>query len=265
VSSPPAPFDRYDRGLDVARQFNILPAIEELARIAPDLSRILVEHSLGDIVARSGLDLRTRQVASVAMLAALGGCEDQLAVHLRAALDAGLEASEVVEVLMQVSTLAGYPRALNAVRVAGEIFKDRRIVTPLAASARAVASAFLGSLEIGDITSMLELVHPDVRWEVPGDPSLVPWVGDRRGREAVRDFYSVLLNAAEREDFGIDTMAAGSAHVFAAGHVTYAFPHSGGRYHGEFVCAFVVRDGLISRYTLHEDSQKLAHAYASHN
>jgi 4-carboxymuconolactone decarboxylase len=81
-----------------------------------DLGRHVVEYAFGDVYTRPGLSLRDRELAAVAMLAAKGGCEPQLDVHLHAARNVGLTIEELREVLIQVAPYAGFPAAINAMR-----------------------------------------------------------------------------------------------------------------------------------------------------
>jgi len=77
----------------------------------PDLPRYVVESGFSDVYARPGLDLGRRQLVTVTALATLGGCERQLAVHVRGALNVGVCAEELFEALLQVGLYAGVPRA----------------------------------------------------------------------------------------------------------------------------------------------------------
>ncbi|MFJ9841304.1 carboxymuconolactone decarboxylase family protein [Kitasatospora sp. NPDC101155] len=100
---------------------------EALEATAPALADT-VAFGLAEVVGRPGLDLRTRQLVTVAVLAALGGCEGQLGFHIGGALRNGATAEEVAETLSQVALYAGVPRAINAVAVARsavEKFQDR--------------------------------------------------------------------------------------------------------------------------------------------
>ena len=96
--------------------------IRSLGDIAPDLARYIIEYPFGDIYSRPGLDLRARQIATIAMLAALGTATPQLKVHIRAGLNVGLSREEIIEILMQVSVYAGFPAAINGVMAAREVF-----------------------------------------------------------------------------------------------------------------------------------------------
>ena len=93
-----------------------------LADIAPDFARYLIEFPFGDIYSRPGLDLRSREIAVVAALTALGNATPQLKVHLQAALNVGVTREEIVEVLMQMAVYAGFPAALNGLAAAREVF-----------------------------------------------------------------------------------------------------------------------------------------------
>jgi 4-carboxymuconolactone decarboxylase len=93
-----------------------------------------VEHSLGAVMARPQLDLRTRELATVCMLAALGGCEPQLEFHIGGALRAGASGAEVVEAITQVYLYAGFPRTLNAMNVARKVFAEHGVIVDTAAA-----------------------------------------------------------------------------------------------------------------------------------
>lgn len=100
-------------------------AIESLKDIAPDLGRYVIEFAFGDIYSRPGLDLKSREIATVAALTALGNAQPQLKVHIHAALNVGCTREEVVEVIMQMSLYAGFPAALNGIFAAKEVFQER--------------------------------------------------------------------------------------------------------------------------------------------
>lgn len=121
--------DRYTRGLTKLREIDGEQGervVASLADIAPDFSRLLVEFAFGDIYSRPALDLRTRELAVVAALTALGNAAPQLKVHLHGALNVGCSRDEVVETIMQMAVYAGFPAALNGLFAAKEVFAERR-------------------------------------------------------------------------------------------------------------------------------------------
>lgn len=85
---------------------------------------MLIEFPFGDIYSRSGLDFKSREIAVVAALTALGNAAPQLKVHIHGALKVGCTREEVVEVIMQMAVYAGFPAALNGLFAAKEVFKE---------------------------------------------------------------------------------------------------------------------------------------------
>lgn len=123
--------ERYDRGLRTLAAVDreqVGRIVASLADIAPDFARLLIEFPFGDIYARPGLDLKSRQIATVAALTALGTAPSQLKVHIHGALNVGCKAEEVVEVIMQMAVYAGFPAALNGLAAAKEVFAARGLV-----------------------------------------------------------------------------------------------------------------------------------------
>jgi len=116
---------RYERGLAKLREIDGKAGehvLESLDGIAPDFARYLIEFAFGDIYSRPGLDLKSREIAVVAALTALGNAAPQLKVHIQAALNVGVTRTEIVETIMQMAVYAGFPAALNGLAVAKEVF-----------------------------------------------------------------------------------------------------------------------------------------------
>ena len=117
--------ERYQRGLEKLAEIDGQQGqkvIDSLADIAPDFAQYLIEFPFGDIYSRPGLDLRTRELVTVAALTALGNAAPQLKVHLHAALNVGCSREEIVEVIIQMAVYAGFPAALNGLFAAKEVF-----------------------------------------------------------------------------------------------------------------------------------------------
>jgi 4-carboxymuconolactone decarboxylase len=116
---------RYERGLAKLQEIDGeagTHVINSLRDIAPDFARYLIEFPFGDIYARPGLDLRSREIAVVAALTAMGNATPQLKVHIQGALNVGVTQVEVIEVMMQMAVYAGFPSALNGLFAAKEVF-----------------------------------------------------------------------------------------------------------------------------------------------
>lgn len=120
--------NRYEQGLAKLQEIDGeagINVINSLRNIAPDFARYLIEFSFGDIYSRPGLDLRSREIAVVAALTALGNAAPQLKVHIQGALNVGVTQEEVIEVIMQMAVYAGFPAALNGLSAAKEVFSAR--------------------------------------------------------------------------------------------------------------------------------------------
>ncbi|MDX1304511.1 carboxymuconolactone decarboxylase family protein [Photobacterium sp.] len=100
--------------------------IESLKEVCPDLAKFTIEYPFGDIYSRSGLDLKSREIATVAALTALGNCQPQLKVHLHAALNVGCTEVEIKEVVLQMSVYAGFPAALNGMYAVKDVLEERQ-------------------------------------------------------------------------------------------------------------------------------------------
>lgn len=98
--------------------------IESLKDISPDFARYVIEYPFGDIYNRPELDLKQREIATIAALTTLGGAEAQLKVHIKAGLNVGLTRAEITEVIMQMSVYSGFPRALNGMNIAKQVFAE---------------------------------------------------------------------------------------------------------------------------------------------
>jgi 4-carboxymuconolactone decarboxylase len=120
--------DRFTSGLAKLRDIDgeagerVIGALKD---IAPDLARYTIEFPFGDVYQRPGLDLRSREMATVAALTALGTAEPQLKVHIHGALNVGCTRTEIVEIIIQMAVYAGFPAALNGMFAAKAVFAER--------------------------------------------------------------------------------------------------------------------------------------------
>lgn len=118
---------RYDRGLATMRKMfgpGIDSALRSLESASPDLARCLVEFPFADIYARPGLDLKTREMLTVAALTVLGYPQAELKDHIRGALNVGCTPDQVLEIILQMAVYAGFPAALEAVKTAASVFGE---------------------------------------------------------------------------------------------------------------------------------------------
>jgi 4-carboxymuconolactone decarboxylase len=125
--------DRHARGLRALAEItgdSGETVVESLRDVAPDLAAWIIDFSYGDVMSRPGLDRRSRQLATVAALTALGNAQPQLEVHIAGALNVGCKPQEIIEVILQMAVFAGFPAAINALNVAREVFRTRGELRP---------------------------------------------------------------------------------------------------------------------------------------
>lgn len=113
--------------LDVITDGETDQRLAQLKQFAPEMFDWIVDFAYGDVVSRPALDLRSRELATVAALTALGNAAPQLRAHIDGALNAGCAPREIVEVILQMAVYAGFPASLNGLAVARELFAERGI------------------------------------------------------------------------------------------------------------------------------------------
>ncbi len=87
-----------------------------------DFQQFITEMAWGSVWARPGLDRRTRSLITIAILAALG--REELALHLRASQNIGVDPQEIAEALLHVAVYAGVPAANTAFSTAKQVFEQ---------------------------------------------------------------------------------------------------------------------------------------------
>ncbi|KAK1182315.1 carboxymuconolactone decarboxylase family protein [Streptomyces sp. NBS 14/10] len=102
--------------------------VDSLADISPELGHQVAAWAFGDMYARPELAPRDRQLVTLGILTALGGCEPQLEVHINAALNVGLTPTEITEALLHAAVYCGIPKSLNATFVAKKVFGERGLL-----------------------------------------------------------------------------------------------------------------------------------------
>lgn len=118
---------RWQQGMGVRREVlsdaHVDRAVANTTELTADFQDFITRVAWGDVWSRPGLDRRSRSVAVLTALIALGHHEE-LAMHLRAALRNGLTIDEVKEVILQSAVYCGVPAANTAFRIAGEVYSS---------------------------------------------------------------------------------------------------------------------------------------------
>ena len=119
--------DTHERGMAVRREVlgdeHVDRAIERTTGFTADFQDLITRYAWGEIWARPGLDRRTRSCITLTALVALGR-EEELAMHVRAALRIGLTPDEIKEVLLHSAIYCGVPAANGAFAVAQQVLDE---------------------------------------------------------------------------------------------------------------------------------------------
>ena len=119
--------EQHEQGMNVRRAVlgdeHVDRAIERTTPFTADFQDLITRYAWGEVWARPGLDRRTRSCITLATLVALGR-EEELAMHVRAALRVGLTPDEIKEVLLQSAIYCGVPAANGAFAVAQRVLDE---------------------------------------------------------------------------------------------------------------------------------------------
>ena len=120
-SQPPKDFDK---GLATRKQVMgedfVANAFGKATEFSMPIQQYITRNAWGDVWQRPGLDLKTRSMITVAMLAAMGK-QHELKGHVRGALNNGATAVEIQEVLLHAAIYCGVPASVEAFRTANEV------------------------------------------------------------------------------------------------------------------------------------------------
>ncbi len=130
---------QFERGAEVLENLSGMAGAGQalydgLADIAPALAEDIVAHGYGEVYSQTCLAPPQRQLVTIGILTALGGCESQLEMHLNIALNVGLTPTAIIETIRHAAIYCGMPRALNAVTAARNVFASRDLLPVTAES-----------------------------------------------------------------------------------------------------------------------------------
>lgn len=121
--------ERFNRGWEKLKEIdgeageNVINSLKD---ISPDLGKFIIEYAFGDIYTRNGLDLKSKEIAVVAALTAMGTVQPQLKVHINGALNTGSSVNEIKEVILQMSGYSGFPSSINGTNALMDVLKERQ-------------------------------------------------------------------------------------------------------------------------------------------
>lgn len=261
---------RYERGAEVLAAVDGAGGqrvLDALADVAPALAHHVVAYGFGDVYARPGITAPQRQLVTLGMLTALGGCESQLEVHINASLNVGLSPTEIVEAITHAAVYCGFPKALNAIFVAKRVFADRDLLPVTAPSATDTAETedatrrtihdFFARLAHGEPVN--GMFAEAVDHYVPGAET-VPWTGRRSTRAEVNEFFDLLGEHLQPRSFELSQLLVQGTDAVALGQFAYTVRSNGRPFEGQFALHLTVTNGLLTRYHMYEDSHALEQA-----
>jgi 4-carboxymuconolactone decarboxylase len=121
----------YDAAMRVRREvlgdLHVDRAVDETTPFTAPFQEFITRYAWGEVWARPGLDRRTRSCITLAILTALH-CEDEIPMHVRAALRHGLTPEEIQEVLLHTAVYAGVPAASSAFAVAQRTLEEEGVL-----------------------------------------------------------------------------------------------------------------------------------------
>lgn len=124
---------RYKRGMEVIDRYadkSDTPAysitFEDLMSLDDELENYIVEFAFGDIYSREGLSDEQKTLLTISSLVTQG-LEPQLRLHINTGLTIGITPKEIVSAIIHLLPYTGFPRVLNALKVAKSIFEERSL------------------------------------------------------------------------------------------------------------------------------------------
>ncbi|MBY5957185.1 carboxymuconolactone decarboxylase family protein [Membranicola marinus] len=124
---------RFQKGMEIIREYEDKsenPAysitFEALMDLDEDLEDYIVEFAFGDIYSRSGLTHEEKTLMTISSLVTQG-LEPQLRLHVNTGLTVGIPPKKIVDAIIHLLPYTGFPRVLNALNIAKDVFKNRGV------------------------------------------------------------------------------------------------------------------------------------------
>jgi len=118
---------RYTKGMAVRRAVlgdqHVDRAQANLNDFNSEFQQLITRYAWGEIWTRPGLPRETRSLMTICMMVALNR-EDELKLHLRAALNNGITIEQIKEALLQTAIYCGVPAANTAFAIAQQVLSE---------------------------------------------------------------------------------------------------------------------------------------------
>ncbi|HUH27515.1 carboxymuconolactone decarboxylase family protein [Gelidibacter sp.] len=124
---------RHQQGMEIIKKYedpsdnpSYSITFDSLMDLDSELENYIVEFAFGDIYSREGLSDKKKTLITISSLVTQG-LEPQLKLHVNIGLTIGLTQKEIVGAIIHLLPYTGFPRVLNALKVAKEVFTEREI------------------------------------------------------------------------------------------------------------------------------------------
>lgn len=108
-----------------------------------------------------------------------------------------------------------------------------------------------------DVDSVIQMISEDITWNLPGNKILAPWLGERKGKKQVQDFFSLLEKYTKPREFRLDKLLIEGKNAVAVGHLSSEMLVTNQVFDSFFMAYFTVENQKIINYLFVEDSWKL--------
>jgi len=114
----------------------------------------------------------------------------------------------------------------------------------------------------GDIPGLLNLMSDNVGWFLPGPREVIPFLGQRHGRDQVGQFFKSIAEAQDAEQFEPQEFIAQGDKVSVSGHYRWRVKSTGRTFSSDFVHIFTVQNGKITNMHEYLDTHAAVQAYS---
>lgn len=128
----PPPSSRRVKVLEILKQLDEHAPSQvsaNLDAVSPDLLDVVFGFAFVDVLARPGIDLKTREMLTIAALTTMGTAPEQLEFHIRAAMNVGASREEIIEIILQMAVYGGVPAFMNGIAAAKKVFATQDQIT----------------------------------------------------------------------------------------------------------------------------------------
>lgn len=115
-----------ERGTEIQTRLIGAPAAGKYIAFTPAIDAFLKGHLFGDIFGRDNLDFQSREIATIAALACIGGVDPQLQAHFNIGLNVGLTEAQLLSLVCVLEDAVGKEEAANANLVLGKVLNARQ-------------------------------------------------------------------------------------------------------------------------------------------